>query len=220
MKDINTLSKSSNSKYTFSTILVFLSCVTICLGQSARKIAYAGMDAAKEGTFIVCIETHTKNLQAIDHLIENSSNQKNISSLLSEKQRKEKFREIYEISAKEAFADAYHFGKYQIVYDTDLKEVRDSLSMLEEPYIILIKRNDVRELGVINSNNIALPLPFPQYFDGLASNLGELYRDGETNQKAYTNFFKDSITKLDRRLSFVHYRLNEKVQRKEQRKKR
>jgi hypothetical protein len=172
------------------------------------------MKAAKDGTFLVVIESQEKNLVALDKVIANTESKERKAALMEERENKIEFREIYKASAKAAFEEDYTFGKYQLVMDNRLKEVRDSLELLDEPYIMLIRRQDVRELGVLNSNNERVPSPFPQYFDGFAANLGNMYRKGETNLTAYKDFFKTSITKLNGRMDLVYYKLENKAKMK------
>jgi len=214
MKDINTKNVSSSYSRYLSTLIVLCLSTSVLIGQKARTIAYEGMKAAKNGTFLVVIESQEKNLVALDKVIANTESKERKAALMEERENKIEFREIYKASAKAAFEEDYTFGKYQLVMDNRLKEVRDSLELLDEPYIMLIRRQDVRELGVLNSNNERVPSPFPQYFDGFAANLGNMYRKGETNLTAYKDFFKTSITKLNGRMDLVYYKLENKAKMK------
>ena len=214
MKDINTKNVSSSYSRYLSTLIVLCLSTSVLIGQKARTIAYEGMKAAKDGTFLVVIESQEKNLVALDKVIANTESKERKAALMEERENKIEFREIYKASAKAAFEEDYTFGKYQLVMDNRLKEVRDSLELLDEPYIMLIRRQDVRELGVLNSNNERVPSPFPQYFDGFAANLGNMYRKGETNLTAYKDFFKTSITKLNGRMDLVYYKLENKAKMK------
>lgn len=219
MKDLCTMNVSSSSRRLSFIILLSLCLVSLSYGQKkARTLAYEGMKAAKDGTFLVVIETQTKSLAAIDQMIEHASTNEIKSKLIEEKQNKQEFRDIYKASAQAAFSKAYNFGNYQLVNDVDLREVRDSLEVNEVPYIILIRRNDVRELGVLNSDNVHIPSPFPQYFDGFAANLGRMYNNGVTNQKDYTDFFVSSIAKLDNSLPLLYLKLEAKANKRAQRK--
>ena len=214
MKDINTKNVSSSYSRYFSTLLFLCLSTSVLIGQNARIVAYEGMRAAKEGTFLVVIESQEKNLAALDKVIANTESKERKAALIEERENKVEFREIYETSARAAFEEAYTFGKYQLVMDNRLKEVRDSLELLQEPYILLIRRQDVRELGVLNSDNERVPSPFPQYFDGFAANLGNMYSKGETNLTAYKDFFNASITKLNGRMELIYYKLENKAKMK------
>jgi len=182
MKAQTISSKSLSSKVLLIVGLLVLIGSSNLYSQSSRQIAFDAIKAAREGTMIVCVETQTKSLAALSKIIEAETSTKRKAELIEERQRKIEFREIYEQSATEAFETNYTFGKYVVIPDTELKAYRDSLQYIEEPYLILVKRNDVRELGVVNSDNVHVPGPFPQYFDGVMTNLNKIFSEGTETQ--------------------------------------
>ena len=188
---------------------------THLVGQSSRTIAYDAIKAAKEGTMIVCVETQTKSLEALNKVINSETSVKRKAELIEERQKKIEFTTVFEQSARAAFESSYSFGKYVIIPDTELKDYRDSLQLLEEPYLILVKRNDVRELGIVNSDNVHVPGPFPQYFDGFMRNLNKLFSEGNESQEVYTEYFTNSIFKLNSKLITLSQKLELKERKRE-----
>jgi len=213
MKALIISNKLSSSR--FLLVIGFFIFSGNLFGQSSRTIAYSAIKAAKEGTMIVCVETQTKSLEALSKFIEAEISVKRKAELIEERQNKIEFREVFEKSANEAFATSYSFGKYVVIPDTELKAYRDSLEFIDEPYLILVKRNDVRELGIVNSDNVHVPGPFPQYFDGFMRNLNKLFSEGNEQQEVYTEYFTNSIFKLNTKLLTLSHKLELKERKRE-----
>ncbi len=208
-------SRSLSSKLSLAIALVAIIWTGTLRSQSSRQVAFDAIRAAKVGTMIVCVDTQTKSIEALNTFIDAETSVKRKAELIEERQRKIQFREIFQQSANEAFEANYDYGKYVVIPDTRLKAYRDSLHMLDEPYLILVKRNDVRELGVVNADNVHVPGPFPQYFDGVMTNLNKIFAEGTETQEVYTQYLKKSIYKLNARLNILSYRLEGKQRRKE-----
>jgi hypothetical protein len=191
----------------------------LCIGlhqnaraQTSKSTAFSALDNAKEGTMIVVLETYANNIAAIDRLLVTEKEPKARERLLEQKEAKLRFREIYANSAREAFAENYTFGKYQLVDDTDLKSVRDSLYGINESYLILIHKYGVREFDVLNSNNQTVPKPFPRTFEGPLANVKNKLKNINEEQEAYTAFFVDSVLRLDYKLQrlYTKYQIKNK----------
>lgn len=189
--------------------------VTTLLAQSNFQLAQNAISTAKEGTMLVVVEKFEKNIAALESQIARESDPEKVAILQEQIAYKQQFSELYEKSAVYAFERFYTFGKYQIVQDNKLKEVRKLLEAQGEDYLMYIHKYTADEFAIMSRDNSNIPKPFPQQFDGILAYMKSFMSDADKDLEMYKQFFGKSIYTLNQKLNYQYNRVGYKYKIKE-----
>ncbi len=195
-------------------LVLFFSLGFLSAQESNFDMAKAAIQNAENGVLLVVVEQFENNIAALEKQVKREKNTKQKERLKDQITFKQEFRTLYEEAASYALERHYTFGRYKIVHDTDLKATRDSLKANQEGYLLLVHRYSADELALLNSDNVTIPKPFPQKFEGLLVNIKQQVSKDFHDPIVYRNFFAKSIYELNRQLQDQKRRINYKHQKK------